>query len=123
MRLRILPALALACAPLATIAQADEATVPVQCVSVSDLKNPANIRRATHDEWIGLRTAFFMARDTPANVPPGDQALIQENEDGTETVVFLDGGDACAPMTLGVDGVAMLKILRAGTITHPTGKM
>ena len=97
--------------------------VPVPCGPVSDVKDAGKYRRLTHDEFTAARVIFFMAPDTPAQLPPGDAAMIYERDDGTALLVYLDGDEACAPVKLMKDDIALFKQIRDGVVTHAAGRL
>jgi hypothetical protein len=107
----------------ASAACADDLSVDVPCGPVAEMKDAASYRALTHDEWEAARVFFFMAKDTPAALPPGDSAMTREHEDGTASIVYLDGGDACAPMRVSKEGADILKQIKAGVVTHASGRM
>lgn len=118
-------AAALACVPPACAPPAfadDENIVNAVCGPLASLGVlPPDLKKVSRDEWLALRVIFYMAPNTPTNFPPGDSAMMQEHDDGTATVMFVDRDEACSPMKVGKDGLAMLKALRSGRITHPKG--
>lgn len=107
---------------IAPAAYAADDTVDVPCGPLSSVDH-GKFRTASHDEWMALRVTFYMAPGTPTSFPPGDTALVRENEDGSATVVFVDGGDVCAPLRLTAEAVDMLKDIRKRKVTHAKGKM
>ena len=115
--------LAFAVAMFSAPALADENGIHVPCGPLSEMKDVGEYRLLTHDEWLSARTMFFLAPDTPADFPPGDRGLYRDHPDGTASIVFVDGDDACAPMRLLKGGVAALKRVRAGEITHAAGRL
>lgn len=125
---RTLAALTVACAVLGAIilgagARADEATVDVACGPLSAMKDREHYRPLSHDEWIAARVMFYLAPDTPAQFPPGDGALIRELDDGSASIVYVDGEEGCAPMRLMKQGAQLLEQIKVGVLTHPPGKM
>lgn len=102
-------------------ARADELQVP--CGSLADLKNAKEFRPLSHDEWNAVRVIFHLAPDTPDSFPPGDRALLQMHGDGSASVVFVDGGEVCAPIRLQPAALEMLKQIRDGFIAHVAGRM
>ena len=97
--------------------------VNVPCKPVSEMTDVGKYRRLTRDEWEAARVMFFLAPNTPASLPPGDSALLYEQDDGSASLVFLDEDEACAPMRLLKDGLALLAQIKAGVVTHPPGRM
>jgi hypothetical protein len=97
--------------------------VAVPCGPVSAMQDPGAYRALTHDQWQAARMIFALAPDTPFQFPPGDGALIRDHEDGTATVVYLDGGDACAPVRISKGAVELLRQVKSGEISHAKGRM
>lgn len=75
------------------------------------------------EQWQFTRGLFVMAPDTPSALPPGDRAAISKREDGTASIVFLDGDQACAPMRLGKEGVDILMAVGRGEIAHSESRL
>lgn len=117
----MLAALALAC--IAVSARAEEVTVDVPCLPLSEVKDLAKYRVLSRDEWMAARVVFFLSPDTPSAFPPGDKAMMRENDDGSQAIVFVDRDEACAPMTLMKGGVAMIEQVRKRVVTHAPGRM
>jgi hypothetical protein len=65
-----------------------------------------------------VRGLFVMAPDTPSSLPPGDRAAMSMRADGSASIVFLDGDQACAPMKLGKEGVDILMQVGRGEVVH-----
>jgi hypothetical protein len=65
-----------------------------------------------------VRGLFVMAPDTPSSLPPGDRAAMSMRADGSASIVFVDGDQACAPMKLGKEGVDLLMQVGRGEIVH-----
>lgn len=72
----------------------------------------------TPEQFQFARGLFAMAPDTPSSLPPGESARIARREDGSASVVWIDGDQACAPMRLGKEGADMLMQVGRGEIVH-----
>ena len=122
----VLPRLLQACAlflslvgPTSVYAGGTDLDVP--CGPIAAMKDADKYRPLSHDELTAARVLFYMAPDTPASLPPGDAAMMLEREDGSASVVFIDRGEACAPIRILKDGMAMFKQIRDGVVTHAAG--
>lgn len=75
------------------------------------------------EQWEFVRGIYLMDPNTPPGLPPGDGAEMSRREDGSATIVFLDGPLACSPMHLLKDGVDILNQVGRGEIVHAEGKL
>lgn len=113
--------LSLVAGPLWAVEESHPNTVAVPCTPLVDLKG-GPWRQVTHDEWVALRVTFRLNPNTPDAFPPGDSAIISDpSSDGKALILFVDSDQVCAPFTFLKEGVAMLKEVREGTLTHPVG--
>jgi hypothetical protein len=72
----------------------------------------------TPEQFQFARGLFVMAPDTPASLPPGDSAAMSLGPDGSASIVYIDGDQACAPMKLGKEGVDVIMQVGRGEIVH-----
>lgn len=123
-KLALAPVLAAAILYTVGFAKAEEVeTVDVPCMPKAQVPKLSEFTPLTHDQWIAARVMFYSAPSTPAAFPPGNEAMLRVMEGGTGALIFLDGGDACAPIMVGKTGVELLDKLAKKSITHPLGRM
>lgn len=64
------------------------------------------------------RGIFATSPETPASLPPGDRAVMATREDGTVSLIFIDGDQACAPLRLTKLAIDLLLQVGRGEIVH-----
>ncbi len=115
---------AIAIAPFAPrLARADEAP-QFPCGAIEKAKEMAHAMGGgdfvalTNDQFQFVRGLFVMAPDTPPSLPPGDHAEMSLRPDGSASVIFVDGDQACAPIKLGPEAIRIVMQVGAGDLVH-----
>jgi hypothetical protein len=113
-------ALGLAIAPQTAHAAEDAA----RCVDVSVPKQAAEALHGkwielTSNQWQFLRGVYAMNPLTPPGLPYGDKAaLIKIDGRSGGMVFFIDGDEACTPMTVPDELLSMMDDVATAKISH-----
>jgi hypothetical protein len=95
-----------------------------RCVDVSVPKQLIEARNGkwielTPDQWQFLRGIYAMNPQTPPGLPYGDKAVLARVDGNAGGVVFfIDGNQACTPMAVPDELLAMMNEVGTATISH-----
>ena len=116
-------ALAVGLAVLPQMAHAAEEDA-ARCVDASVPKHAAEAHHGkwielTSDQWQFLRGIYAMNPLTPSGLPYGDKAaLVKVDGHSGGMVFFIDGDEACTPMAVPDELLAMMDDVAIAKISH-----
>ena len=88
--------------------------------AVIDLQDGERIE-ITADQWRFLRGIYAMNPEAPPGLPSGDNAVLaQGGDDSSGLLIFVDGGEPCAPMHAPPALLSLMK--RVATFENPRGQ-